>query len=127
MTRAQALADFQSALHVSHSQIFTYLGLFVEIPLPVRRAEVPAERVGIALPFGSAIHTAIERYYRTLKDTEGRSNPWRPSRRCSKTASPRILEKRDVPVVFKKETPDRECGHRDGQGACSKHSTRAST
>ena len=66
MNRKQAFAKFQSELHVSYSQIFTYLSC----PLKFKFQYVeqrPQEQVSIALPFGSAIHTGIERYYRSIK------------------------------------------------------------
>jgi putative RecB family exonuclease len=54
-------------LHISHSQIFTYLQCSLKYYFHYVRQK-PPERVSIALPFGSAIHSAIEMYYRSLKN-----------------------------------------------------------
>ena len=64
--QAQKLRDFRAELHISHSQIFTYLNCslkyffaYVEGRLPERRPE--------ALLLGSALHAGIARYYWGLK------------------------------------------------------------
>jgi len=60
MNRKQALAQFQSELHVSYSQIFTYSNCSLKYKFQYVENR-PMERVSIALVFGSAIHSAIER------------------------------------------------------------------
>jgi len=114
MTRAQALADFQTALHVSHSQIFTYLSCSLKYRFQYVE-QMPAERVGIALPFGSAIHTAIERYYRTIKD-KGVVEPLETLQEVFEGGLNADLEKRSIPVIFKKEAPDRQSVIEMGKG-----------
>lgn len=64
--QAQKLRDFRAELHISHSQIFTYLNCslkyyfaYVEGRMPERRPE--------AILLGSAIHASIARYYWGLK------------------------------------------------------------
>jgi putative RecB family exonuclease len=54
-----------SGLHISYSQISTYLAcsLKYQFRYVLRLSQ---ERIGLALPFGSALHKAIERYYRAL-------------------------------------------------------------
>ena len=66
MTKNEALQEMKKTLHVSHSQIFTYLNCSLKYRFLYVEAR-PPERVGIALPFGTAIHASLERYYRTLK------------------------------------------------------------
>ena len=114
MTRAQALADFQSALHVSHSQIFTYLGCSLKYRFQYVEQR-PQERVSIALPFGSAIHSAIERYYLSLKD-RGALEPLETIQEVFADSLTADLEKRDVPILYKKETPDRDAAIEMGWG-----------
>jgi putative RecB family exonuclease len=58
MTRKQALAQFQSELHVSYSQIFTYLNCSLKFKFQYVENR-PMEKVSIALVLGSAIHSAI--------------------------------------------------------------------
>ena len=114
MTRAQALADFQSALHVSHSQIFTYLGCSLKYRFQYVEQR-PQERVSIALPFGSAIHSAIERYYLSIKD-KGVVEPLAMIQEVFADSLTADLEKRDVPILYKKETPDRDAAIEMGKG-----------
>ena len=54
-------------LHISYSQIFTYLAcsLKYQFRYVVGR---PPERIGVSLPFGTAVHKALERYYRAFAD-----------------------------------------------------------
>jgi putative RecB family exonuclease len=52
-----------SELHISHSQIFTYLACSLKYQFRYVLCK-PAERIGLSLPFGSAIHKTLERYYR---------------------------------------------------------------
>ena len=114
MTRAQALADFQSALHVSHSQIFTYLGCSLKYRFQYVEQR-PQERVSIALPFGSAIHSAIERYYLSIKE-KGVVEPLETIQEVFADSLTADLEKRDVPILYKKETPDRDAAIEMGKG-----------
>jgi PD-(D/E)XK nuclease superfamily protein len=67
MSRKQAFLKFQSELHISYSQIFTYLACSLKYKFQYVEQRLH-ERVSIALAFGSAIHSAIERYYRSLRD-----------------------------------------------------------
>ena len=114
MTRTQALAEFQSALHVSHSQIFTYLACSLKYRFQYveQRSQ---ERVSIALPFGSAIHSAIERYYLSIKD-KGVVEPLETIQEVFADSLTADLEKRDVPILYKKETPDRDAAIEMGKG-----------
>jgi putative RecB family exonuclease len=67
MSKNEALQDLKNVLHVSHSQIFTYLNCSLKYRFMYVEAR-PQERVSIALGFGSAIHASLERFYRTLKE-----------------------------------------------------------
>jgi len=114
MTRAQALADFQTALHVSHSQIFTYLGCSLKYRFQYVEQR-PQERVSIALPFGSAVHSAIERYYRSIKD-KGVVEPLETIQEVFADSLAVDLDKREVPILYKKETPNRQSVIEMGRG-----------
>ena len=67
MPKNEALQEMKNELHVSHSQIFTYLNCSLKYRFMYVEAR-PQERVSIALPFGSSIHASLERYYRSLKE-----------------------------------------------------------
>ncbi|MFH1982979.1 MAG: PD-(D/E)XK nuclease family protein [Pseudomonadota bacterium] len=104
MNRKQALADFQSELHVSYSQVFTYLAC----PLKYQFQYVEqrsAERISIALPFGSAIHTAIERYHRGLMDNGAPDPLWQLQDVFTEVLTV-DLNRVDVPIIYKQQTPD---------------------
>ncbi|MFH1981315.1 MAG: PD-(D/E)XK nuclease family protein [Pseudomonadota bacterium] len=106
MTRKQALADFQSELHVSYSQVFTYLAC----PLKYQFQYVeqrPAERISIALPFGSAIHSAIERYHRGLMDNGVPDPLWQLQDVFAEVLTAG-LDRVEVPIIYKQQTPNRE-------------------
>jgi putative RecB family exonuclease len=106
MNRKQAFAKFESELHVSYSQIFTYLSC----PLKFKYQYVeqrPQEQVSIALPFGSAIHSAIERYYRSIKE-KGTVEPLALIQEVFQDHLVADLDGRDIPIIFKKETPGKE-------------------
>ena len=67
MSRNQALTSFSQDLYVSHSQIFTYLNCSLNYRFHYVEKRKP-ERLSIALPFGSAIHSTMELFYSSLKD-----------------------------------------------------------
>jgi len=114
MTRAQALADFQTALHISHSQIFTYLGCSLKYRFQYVEQR-PPERISIALPFGSAVHSGIERFYRSIKD-KGVVEPLETIQEVFENRLTVELDKREVPILYKKETPDRDGAIEMGKG-----------
>jgi putative RecB family exonuclease len=91
-------------LHISHSQIFTYLNCSLKYRFRYVENK-PPERTSIALPFGSAIHAAIEMYYRSLKNN-GSVEPLKALCERFQTCLELDLEHIDVPVLFKKDLPD---------------------
>jgi len=66
MPRNHALTSFSQDLYVSHNQIFTYLNCSLKYRFHYVENRKP-ERVSINLPFGKAMHAALELYYRSLK------------------------------------------------------------
>lgn len=104
MSKKQALQSFSQELHISYSQIFC----FTTCPLKHRFQYVegrPPERIGIVLPFGSAIHSAIEMAYLALKN-HGRTEPMEAMCERFDTCLELELENSVVPVIFKKDLPD---------------------
>ncbi len=57
----------EERLHISYSQIFTYLHCSLKYRFQYVEAR-PPERISVALPFGTAIHSALELFYRTYMD-----------------------------------------------------------
>ena len=106
MTRKQALQSFKQDLHISHNQIFTYLNCSLKYKFQYIEGKQP-ERVSLALPFGSAIHSAIEMYYRSLK-IKGEREPVDSILERFENCLAIELDNIKVPVIFKKESPDRK-------------------
>ena len=106
MNRKIALQEFANQLHISHSQIFTYLNCSLRYFLHYVRG-LPPERINIALPFGSAIHAAIEMYYRSLKNS-GHAEPLEAIIDRFEDCLSFDLDHTDIPVIFKKDMPDRD-------------------
>ena len=104
MSKKQALQSFNQELHISYSQIFC----FTTCPLKHRFQYVearPPERISIVLPFGSAIHSAIEMAYMSLKN-HGRTETLEALCERFDTCLELDLENSVVPVIFKKDLPD---------------------
>ena len=106
MPKSQALQEMKNELHISHSQIFTYLNCSLKYRFQYVEQR-PQERLSVALPFGSAIHTSIERYYRTLKD-KGVLEPLGVIQEVFENYLNLALDHSEVPIIYKKETPDRQ-------------------
>lgn len=114
MSKKQAYQAFQSELHISYSQIFTYLACSLKYKFQYVEQRLH-ERVSIALMFGSAIHSAIERYYRSLKDN-GVPDPLWQIQDLFEDILNVDLDNRAIPILYKKETPDREATIQMGKG-----------
>ena len=104
MSRKQTLQSFSQDLHISHNQLFTYLNCSLKYRYQYVEAR-PPERISIALPFGSAIHSAIEMYYRSLKN-QGRIEPLESLCDRFQTCLDLDFEHAEVPIIFKKNMPD---------------------
>jgi putative RecB family exonuclease len=61
--QAKRLEDFRLELHISHSQLFTYLNCSLKYYFSYVEGRTPEHRPA-AMLFGSAIHAAIARYYK---------------------------------------------------------------
>jgi putative RecB family exonuclease len=106
MSKQTASQSFNQDLHISNNQIFTYLNCSLKYRFHYVEKR-PPERVSIALPFGAAIHAAIEIYYRSIQNNnriESVEALWERFETCLKLD----LEDKDVPVIYKKDLPDQE-------------------
>jgi len=101
----QALQEFKSELHISHSQIFTYLNCSLKYRFMYCEGR-PPEHISVALPFGSAIHMSIERYYRSLKD-KGIHEPLSILEELFEDSLSYDLDDKFIPVLYKKTMPDK--------------------
>ena len=108
-----ALLQLQSELHISASQMFTYLGCSLKYMFQYVQKTKP-QHLSIALPFGRAIHQAIEKYYQSVMDT-GEGAPVEDMQELFAESVSLALDNSAVPVLFKKESPDKdsiiEMGH----------------
>jgi putative RecB family exonuclease len=100
-------------LHISHSQITTYLACSLKYRFRYVERRVP-ERRGIALPFGIAVHSAVEHHYRELKEGAPPAAPERLKELFSDTLS-RITAAADPPIAFNKTLPDIDQAHATGR------------
>lgn len=101
-----ALQQLQSELHISASQMFTYLGCSLKYMFQYVQKCTP-QHLSIALPFGKAIHQAIEKYYRSVMDSgEGASVADMQELFAESLAL--AINNSSVPVLFKKELPDKD-------------------
>jgi len=114
MARNQALRVFKDELHISHSQIFTYTACSLKYRFMYVESRRP-ERISIALPFGGAIHAGIERFYRSLKDTNQRESLDVLEDVFVKNLRQEV-DHTDVPVIYKKEAPDKDAVIQMGRG-----------
>jgi putative RecB family exonuclease len=65
--QARRLEDWKAELHISHSQISTYLNCSLKYYFSYVEGRLPEQRPA-PLAFGSAVHAAIGRYYKSLKE-----------------------------------------------------------
>jgi putative RecB family exonuclease len=99
-----ALKELKNELHVSHSQIFTYLNCSLKYLFSYVEAR-KAERLSVALPFGSAIHTVMERYYRSLMNG-GIAESLEALEDVFTESFSLAVDEANVPIIYKKDAPD---------------------
>ena len=71
--QSRKLEDYKAELHISHSQVNTYLNCPLKYCFSYVEGRLPEQRPA-PLAFGSAVHAAIGRYYKALKQT-GKPEP----------------------------------------------------
>jgi putative RecB family exonuclease len=106
MLTNQSKQIFQDELSVSYSQIFVYLSCSLKFKFMYVEKR-PHERISAALPFGSAIHASIARLYRSLKEN-GSIEPLSILQELFEDGFRMDLDRADIPVLYKKEAPDRD-------------------
>ncbi len=105
MPSPNALSALTDKLHISHSQIFTYLNCSLKYRFRYVLGLSP-ERLGLALPFGSAIHKALEYYYRGIID--GKKVSLNRLQKVFSSHLTRELSEKGNMVVYTKGTPDKD-------------------
>ena len=101
-----ALQKLQSELHISASQIFTYLGCSLKYMFQYVQKSTP-QHLSVALPFGRAIHQAIDRYYQSVIDT-GDGAPIVAMQELFTESVSLAIDDASTPILFKKEAPDKD-------------------
>ena len=100
----QAVEKIQHELYISYSQMFTYQ----TCPLKYKFQYVvqePPERLSSALPFGRAIHSSLELYYREIQTT----GVILPLERIQAVFRDNLVEQVEcstVPIIYKKDAQD---------------------
>ncbi len=100
-----ALQQLQSELHISASQMFTYLGCSLKYMFSYVQKCTP-QHLSIALPFGKAIHQALEKYYQSIMDT-GEGASVEDMKELFNESVSLALDNSAMPILFKKEAPDK--------------------
>jgi putative RecB family exonuclease len=98
------LKEYRDELHISHSQIFTYLSCSLKYQFQYVEQR-PQERISLALPFGKAIHAGIERYYRGIMESGVPAELEDISTLFEETLTLE-LENTSAPIIFKPEAED---------------------
>ena len=103
MTQAIATMRKQT-LHISHSQLFTYLNCGLKFWFQYVQG-MPREHSSINLHFGKAMHTGIETFYLALKES-GKKPPLELMEAAFSSKLYQSLELESAPLLFKKDMPD---------------------
>lgn len=101
----QAFKMENAGLHISYSQIFTYLTCSLKYRFRYVLKRTP-ERIGVSLPFGTAMHKALECYYRAFAD--GRTEKLSILQELFEEDLTSALGQKQDLVVFGKSMPDKD-------------------
>lgn len=115
MTKNPALKseDMERSLQLSYSQVFTYLGCSLKYRFQYVEKRKP-ERKSISLLFGGALHDVIERFYLKAK-TRGEYENLNTLTEFFENVLRLRLDSCEVPVFYKKETPDADSAVKMGK------------
>ena len=100
----QAVQSIRDQLHLSHSQLFTYLNCSLKYWFAYV-LQAPKAHSSIALHFGGAIHKALEAYYLALQQT-GEVLPLPELESAFTRKLYQGIEQAGVPILYKKDMPD---------------------
>jgi putative RecB family exonuclease len=108
MTKEQAVETLKQdfSLHISYSQIFTYIACPLRWKFQYLENR-PQERVSVNLFMGSAIHSAVSRYYESVR-AKGQIEPLGTLQDLFEEVMTLELDDTRIPIIFKKEAPDRD-------------------
>jgi putative RecB family exonuclease len=101
---SRALQTLRDQLHISHSQLFTYLNCSLKYFFAYVQ-KVPGKHSSINLHFGKAIHAAIELLYRSLQET-GSKPSFAEVESVFMKKLYQSMEAVEAPILFKKNMPD---------------------
>lgn len=101
---SRALHTLRDQLHISHSQLFTYLNCSLKYFFAYVQ-NVPGKHSSINLHFGKAIHGAIEVFYRSLQET-GNKPSFAEVESVFMKKLYQSMESVEAPILFKKNMPD---------------------
>jgi len=101
---SQAIQSMREQLHISHSQIFTYLGCSLRFSFRYLLG-LPEEHSSIALHFGKGIHSSLEMFYRNIMET-GKKPSLIKLEATFINGLFQSMEHTDAPVLYKKDMPD---------------------
>jgi putative RecB family exonuclease len=110
--QARRLEDWKAELHISHSQVSTYLNCSLKYYFSYVEGRLPEQRPA-ALGFGSAVHAAIGRYYKSLKEN-GKPEPLSVLQDVFSDYWAFESEDSGIPMAYK-EGSNRESMLQDGQ------------
>ncbi len=105
---SQAIQNLRNQLHISHSQLFTYLNCSLKYWFAYVQ-KLPGAHSSVVLHFGKAIHTCLEAFYLALKET-GAKLPLSELESIFERSFYHSMEHVDVPILFKKDIPDLPSG-----------------
>ena len=114
MSSAPSLRVLRQSLHLSYSQISSYLSCPLKYQYRYVLGQEP-EHVSSSLLLGMAIHAALARFYATLKET-GAFDSEKPLLEFFGDVLTTDLAQAKAPVHFKAEAPDADALLSQGQG-----------
>ena len=101
---SQPIEALRNQLHISHSQVFTYLNCSLKYWFSYVQ-NAPREHSSIALHFGKAIHAAIEVFYLEIKEA-GEKPPLKKMESSFASGLYKSMEYSQAPILYKKDMPD---------------------
>jgi len=102
----QPAQQIQDELYVSYSQLFTYSTCSLKYKYQYVEQRQP-ERISANLPFGKAIHAALELYYRDMMQT-GLPPQVEHMLGVFCVSLLKQIDESEIPIIYKKELPDVE-------------------
>jgi len=102
-SRQEEIAQLRASPHLSRSQLFLYQSCSLLYKYQYVERRTP-ERLSLSLPFGKAIHGALEFYYRSRQ--RGVTEPVGTLEDIFRNQLSKDISTANVPIIFQKETPN---------------------